>query len=164
MAKTSLVENDIIDGRYLLDALKQSGFPVTMAFWWRRPDSGDWRLIIASPEVFKGPIEAYTFIQSVLADLSQESLSVSPFDFVPPFSIALNDISVAKPDESLVRLIRRVFAQTVGTQRLRPIPLPSRNLLMKFGTQRQGFSIPGVRLTQVTIDGAYIDDTFIYAL
>jgi hypothetical protein len=67
MGKAVLVESDTEQGRRLIEALDQGGFPVVAAFWSFFPDGDLYRLVIASPVVDeKGPREAYTKIQEVL--------------------------------------------------------------------------------------------------
>jgi hypothetical protein len=46
-----LVREKIGGGQAVLDALRDSDFPVTGAFWCKIPESGYWRLVIASPRV-----------------------------------------------------------------------------------------------------------------
>jgi hypothetical protein len=126
MATTSLVEQSIRDGKTLIEALDRSGFGVHSALWYYVPETGRWLLIISSPIVSeKGPKEAYTSIQKVLAGL-------------PHVAISLKDISVVSPDHELIRL----FGPVIST----------------------GAGIVGVRFSQSTINGIFIEDAYIYRM
>jgi hypothetical protein len=71
---------------------------VQAAIWFYLTDSGEWRLLIASPFVEKdGPKKAYSFVQGVLAKSS------------PPLGISLKDISVVSPKHHLISLLRRAI-------------------------------------------------------
>lgn len=95
MDKTALVENDIRDGERLVDALDNAGFQVEAALWFYLTDSDEWRLLIASPFVERnGPKDSYSFIQSVMAELSE------------PLAISLKDVSVVSPNRPPISLIR----------------------------------------------------------
>ncbi len=109
MVTASLVESDIEDGRRLLDELKSIGshFLVEAAFWLLRPDVLDWRLYIATPLVDqRGPVSAYTDIQSALRALAKPSLS-------------MQDISVVSPNDKLVRVIKRAIRIPNGANGVR---------------------------------------------
>jgi len=95
MDKTILVEKDIQEGKELIEALDKAGFQVQAAMWFYFTDSDEWRLLIASPLVEEnGPKKAYSFIQSVLTQLS------------PPTAISLKDISTLRPEHHLISLLR----------------------------------------------------------
>lgn len=98
MDKAALVDRDIAEGRRLVQALDQAGFPVVAALWSFLPEEGVWRLLIASPKVGeRGPREAYAAIRDVLAK--------SQID------LPLYRVSVVTPDEPLVTELR-IFAGT----------------------------------------------------
>jgi hypothetical protein len=60
MDQAILVVNRIGAGEELLKELRESGFPVDVAFWTEDPEFSTWRLVIASPEVDrKGLLKAY---------------------------------------------------------------------------------------------------------
>lgn len=90
-----LVEKHIIEeGKRLIEALDKADFQVQAAMWSYSPDSETWHLLIASPFVEeKGPLKAYSFIQSVLKQLS------------PPFEISLSDIAAVSPSNRVVRAL-----------------------------------------------------------
>lgn len=98
MDKTALVEQDIDQGRRLIQALDQAAFPVVAALWNYLPEERAWRLLIASPRVAElGPRRAYAAIQDVLGR-SQ-------------IGIPLQHIAAVSPDEPLIADLR-VFAGT----------------------------------------------------
>jgi hypothetical protein len=95
MDKTTLVEQDMKDGRKLIQALDKAGFPIEAALWYYLTESEVWRLMIASPRVDqRSSREASTFVQSVLAKLPKD------------FGITLTNISVVSPKEELIRLLK----------------------------------------------------------
>jgi hypothetical protein len=96
MVKTSLVERDIEDGRKLVSALSGPRFRVQAAFWLYRPESLEWRLMIATPLVdHKGPFSTYTDLQEILRGSSA------------PTSLTMQDISVVSPNDKLVKVIKK---------------------------------------------------------
>jgi hypothetical protein len=108
MDKTALVEKDIQEGKGLIEALDKADFQVEAAIWFYLTDSGEWRLLIASPFVEKnGPKKAYSFIQAVLAQLS------------PPSGISLKDISVLSPKHHLISLLRIAIRTGPGISGIR---------------------------------------------
>ena len=131
MVKTVLVERDIEDGRRLLLALDQTnvpagGFRIAAALWLYSGDPPEWRLIIATPLVDQlGVRSTYSAIQKVLDSLS------------PDIGLTLQNISVVKPGDSLVRTLGRVLR--VG-------------------------AAAGVRFARNTVGDTYIEDSYIYRL
>ncbi|MBA7490512.1 hypothetical protein ES702_01050 [subsurface metagenome] len=108
MDKTVLVEKYIQEGKRLIEALDKAGFQVEAAMWFYLTDSDEWRLLIASPFVEKnGPKKAYSFIQSVLAQLS------------PSSEISLKDISVLSPKHHLISLLRIAIRTGPGISGIR---------------------------------------------
>ncbi len=98
MDKTVLVEQDMKDGKKLIQALDKAGFPVNAALWFYSSESDDWRLLLASPVVDqKGSREAYTFVQSILAELPKN------------FGISLINVSVVSPNDELIKLLKIVI-------------------------------------------------------
>jgi hypothetical protein len=97
MDTTNLVEDKQKEGEALVRALDSARFPVSSAFWFRLPETNDWRLIIASPIVRdQGPDYAYQRIQEALSGLD------SP-------KIQLTDIWLVKDTEPLVKTLRSVL-------------------------------------------------------
>ncbi len=68
MDTATLVDEQVDDGKRFVDALKQSGFDVVVAFWVLTSEEGLWFLYIASPVVESdGPAAAYQKVYSELA-------------------------------------------------------------------------------------------------
>lgn len=97
MDTAELVEDKRKEGEALLRALDSAGFPVSSAFWFRLPETNDWRLIIASPMIRdKGPDYAYQKVQGALSELDAPR-------------IQLTDIWLVKDTEPLVKTLRSVL-------------------------------------------------------
>jgi hypothetical protein len=108
MDTTALVEKGIPEGKRLIEALDKADFQVQAAIWFYFTDSGEWRLLIASPFVEKnGPMKAYNSVQGVLEKLS------------PPPGISLKDISVVSPKHHLITLLRRAIGTGPGISGIR---------------------------------------------
>jgi hypothetical protein len=87
MFKTVLVNELVIDGQHLIEALQQQHFPVTGAVWRHLPESLEWRLIIVSPAVDQvGPMAVYTKLQGVLTKINPSQLTLSDITVVSPQS------------------------------------------------------------------------------
>jgi hypothetical protein len=131
VVKTVLVERDIEDGRRLLLTLDQinlpsGGFRVSAALWLFSGDPPEWRLIIATPSVdHLGFRSTYSAIQKVLDSLS------------PDTGLTLENISIVKPGDSLVRTLGRTLRVGQGG---------------------------GVRFARNTVGDTYIEDSYIYKL
>lgn len=92
MVGTTLVTEWIEAGKRLTEALDSASFEVVASLWFYDAESGEWRLIIASPVVDQqGPLEAYRVVQKVLG--------------VNTGGLTLNDISVVSPTHNLVKLL-----------------------------------------------------------
>jgi len=142
MVKTSLVEQDIAEGKRLLEALKQpalitrgrrrivdlpaSYFKPKAAFWLYLPESLEWRLVIATPLVDEqGPLATYRDIRAVLAANLDLNLS-------------LLNISVVSPKDPMVKAFQNALKIAPDSQ--------------------------GMRFTRNTLDGTYIEDAYVYRL
>jgi hypothetical protein len=142
MVKTPLVEQDIVEGRRFLEALKQPAvvtigrrrvidlpakhFRVKAAFWLYWPESDEWRLVIATPLVDEqGPQATYRDIRAVLAANLASNLS-------------LQNISAVSPKDPLVKAFQNA---------------------MKIVSDREG-----TRLTRNTLNGTYVEDAYVYKL
>ncbi len=65
-----LVDDKIKGGLAIVDALRQEKVPVSAAFWCRIPESGYWRLVIASQLIDRiGPLEGYRRLHEILRRL-----------------------------------------------------------------------------------------------
>jgi len=91
-------------GTQLIENLDKEGFEVTAALWFLRPETGTWRLILATPVVdTEGPLKAYREIQEVLAKLDQETQD-----------LFLSNISAVDSDDPLVGLFRKALRKKAG--------------------------------------------------
>lgn len=110
MVKTSLVEEDIKAGESLIEALDEADFRATAALWLYSSERGQWRLVVASPEVHeRGPRRAYTRVQSILA---RSSLAISR-------RISLRDVSLVSPQHGLIRLLSSAISTGPGISGIR---------------------------------------------
>jgi len=108
MAEATLVEQRIEAGGGLLKELDEAGFKVNSALWFYAPDSDTWLLILASPVIDeKGPKEAYSSVQKVLANVS------------PTLPISLKEISIISPEHELIRLLRLAIRTGPGISGIR---------------------------------------------
>jgi hypothetical protein len=106
VASTTLVDQYIDDGRRLVDALEQSSFPLNAALWYYLPESDQWRLLLVSTLVDDiGPRATYSRIQQIIHD--RELMFAS--------HLGLDDITVAGPDDDIVKALPPVVALH-GTQ------------------------------------------------
>jgi hypothetical protein len=105
MVATPLVEPYIEAGRELIMNLDASGFGVEAALWLYRPESYEWRLLIASPVVDeRGPQEAYRKVQT--------------FVHVNPL-LSLRNVSVVSPTAEIIQALRRVIKTGPGISDIR---------------------------------------------
>lgn len=105
MVATPLVDQDIADGRTLLEQLDRDRIPVSAAFWYYRSESDRWSLVIATPHVSsKGPLEAYrTLSQSMRRILTKPDHH---------FDLESSRVELVKEEDELPSLLRR--AVTTG--------------------------------------------------
>lgn len=95
MDKTSLVEENKINGKKLIESLDRTKFKVKASLWFYLVDSNEWRLIIASPFVDKHSMkDAYSFVREELIELSIHS------------DLGLKDISIVSPKHKLINLLK----------------------------------------------------------
>ena len=67
MASQVLVDEDIKRGRDALEALDNAGEKPKAAFWRYRPESLDWRFVVALPSFrHEGPLRTYERVQRIL--------------------------------------------------------------------------------------------------
>ncbi|MEK6284894.1 MAG: hypothetical protein AABO57_04065 [Acidobacteriota bacterium] len=146
MVKTLLVEQDLKEGRRLLERLAckeaevelawgkhraafvgRSDVRVRAAFWWYFPESQEWRLVIATPLVDEvGPLSAYGRVQAELSVIS------------PPLTLSLQNISLISPKDERVKAFKKQL-------KIAPDPV-------------------GVRFTRSALNGTYIEDAYVYRL
>lgn len=130
MVKKSMVEELIVEGSQLLQALDKDGFPVEAMFWIDEPDDDRSRLVIASPEVAeKGSTDGYRRIQKLLLDLNFSGLELEDVHLADPDSrrftsmLSLAERSpkiLAKP--SWIRKAEAVVYRWPSTLRARVTP------------------------------------------
>jgi len=77
MYKTLLVEQEIEDGKKLIEQLEARRFPVSAALWYYFPEKNRWRLVIVSPVAdSQGPLKGYGRIQKALGEMEPINLSL----------------------------------------------------------------------------------------
>jgi len=103
-----LVEQDIEDGRRLIEALGRINFRIQAALWLYDSESREWRLTIATPLVDEqGPRYAYTEIQAVLQST------------MPPLPLSLQNISAVSTENKLVKALKKAIRLPYGLQGIR---------------------------------------------
>ena len=107
MDKSTLVEMDINEGKELIEALDKAGVSVQAALWIYLSEPDEWRFMIAIPMIDEeGPKKTYTYIQSILAKITQPT-------------IALKDISIVSPNYDLIKLLKMVISTGPGIHGIR---------------------------------------------
>jgi hypothetical protein len=62
-------EQDVQNGRKLVDALQRKGLPISAAFWSNPEEANEWRLVFVSPVVSAGDARgAYHMVEQALAE------------------------------------------------------------------------------------------------
>ncbi len=126
MVKTTLTPELIEAGERFLRKLDERGVRPDAAFWLYSRDLDGWKLVVAEVNLGKdGPQRIYKRFQKVLAGLAGEG-----------FIIALNDLTLAKPDAPIVSLLKGAVRASPGAS--------------------------GVRLRNSGIDGTFIEDAYVY--
>jgi len=128
MVDSTLTEEMITTGKALIMKLDDSNVQPDAAFWFYFPDIQEWKLVLAEVKVGnQGPKQVYRKIQSIISKFSDELGDIS-----------LNQITLAKPDAPIVKLLRVAI--------------------------RTGTGISGIRFKKNVINGVFIDDAYIYRL
>jgi hypothetical protein len=126
MDTITLVENQIHDGKKLIDELPRHGFDVTTAFWLHASDEDRWRFNILSPPVdSEGLSQAYRRLHPLVRAMPQ------PF-YIDPLAIKL-----IEPDHPIAKDILDIHRRSSGSQMC----------AIRWG---------GTRLGSVSIEGAYL--------
>lgn len=124
MDKTTLVKDDISEGRRLIEHLDRTDFKVNSALWFYNSDSSKWKLVLATDYLKEHSLnEAYNFIREELNKINSVNISS-------------DNISVAKADDDLIKLLK----VAIGT----------------------GPGISEIRFTRNVINGIMIEDALIY--
>ena len=111
LVKEALLSEMILAGAELIGRLEKVKFSVSAALWRYLPESGTWRLVIASPEVgISGPKKAYKKIQSVSAQIPLEAPRVS-----------LNDITVIDAKDTFISSLKTGIQTDKGGSGIRLI-------------------------------------------
>lgn len=106
MVAAPLVEASIDAGRRLVVELDSEQVDIEAAFWSFRPESSQWRLVLASPLVDAvGPMETYKQLQRIISEHGLE--------------IELRDISVVSTRDELVNLLRMAIQTGPGLSGIR---------------------------------------------
>ncbi|MEW6131452.1 MAG: hypothetical protein AB1757_30770 [Acidobacteriota bacterium] len=107
MDKTTLVEMKIDEGWEVLNALGNAGLRLESAFWYSYPESGEWKLLLASPLVrTKGQSVLYSKIRDVLNNIK------------PPTQISLDDILLLSPSDPRIREVQTITSDKIFVYRL----------------------------------------------
>jgi hypothetical protein len=102
MDKPGLVEQDVREGRRLIEALDRAGFPLPVACWLNLKEIGVWQLRLGSPLVQEqGSRSVYGTIQTILAAAT------------PKIAINLDDIKVVAESDPIAMELR-ISAGTDG--------------------------------------------------
>jgi hypothetical protein len=129
MGHIPLVEEQIRDGRQLIEKLTQDGFPVTAAGWLRKSEDGQWFLYLASPvEDEEGPIGAYRRAYPVVQQMPR------------PFWIEPLDVKVVGTKDPIANAIAETRQRYPG------------NVPVRYGEVRLGkLSVEGAYLYPPTV-------------
>jgi hypothetical protein len=101
-----LVNEQIRDGKRLLERCREAGFPVTAAGWIRETDGYRWHLYIASPVVEEEGIDAaHGRIDALIRQMPQPFSIEALFEVVildphQPFAKAMRDLKCRHPGKS----------------------------------------------------------------
>jgi hypothetical protein len=107
MASTTLVGDLIAQGREVVTHLEQAGIDVDIALWLQDEDSGDWRLVVASPYVDRhGPRPVYERLVEILTTMH-----------VP--DLRLGDVRLLGVRDSFVRELKRLVGTNEGLHDIR---------------------------------------------
>lgn len=124
----SLSQQMIDAGAEFIRTLDSSGPEVRAAFWYYLESSDSWQLVIATPDVqSQGPKRIYEQLQTILGESKEGG------------QIALRDISVVSPEDSLIKVLR-------------------------LGIRTGATGVSGIRFSRNTINGQFIRDAYIYRL
>jgi hypothetical protein len=119
-----LVSQRFLVGAELVRFLDEHQFDVEAAFWLLESEDAEWRLVLATPLVDHiGPREAYERLRALLEEMPQRV-------------IAIRDVTLTSPRDSLVRLMKVAI--------------------------RTGPGVSGIRFSKNTVNGHYFHDAYIY--
>src|SRR5271165_926589 len=85
--QSTLVENQVDDGRRFVERFAADGNPIQAAFWVKTADEGLWFLYVATDVVDRaGPAAAYRAVHSSLRKLRESWISSSEIKVISPGS------------------------------------------------------------------------------
>jgi len=114
MDKTTLVDNDITEGKKLIERLDKTSFNVSAALWFYDTELNEWRFYLATDYLKKHTLQdAYNFVQDELKAINAVNISS-------------DNISIVDLDDELVKLIK--FIITTGKKEIQNIRV-SRNVI-----------------------------------
>lgn len=135
MGQDTLVTDELDSGRKLVERLAGEGFDVSLAFWLKETDAGQWFLYLSSPVVNdKGPTIAYRIVLPVVEGMSE--LGIDPFS-----------VKVVGVNDPITTAAREVIKPRIPDS-----PFAVKNPKPYAGMTR----FAGATLGGVSIDGAYI--------
>jgi hypothetical protein len=107
MDKNLLVNQVIIEGKRLIEALDSRDFKVNSAFWYYSSEINEWTLFISTPlAITLGPIKGYEIIRSVIKEIMLSQISI-------------NDISIVDPNFWLVKVLTSAIKTGKGIVNLK---------------------------------------------
>jgi hypothetical protein len=111
MYQTVLVNDDLENGRRILERLQQGRMvDITAAFWFHFAEEDQWKLVIVSPDVAdKGPKVLYTMLSTVLYDLANDPKA--------PFEFPLDRLMLVSPYSLLFKMVKQRVGLRVGPAR-----------------------------------------------
>jgi hypothetical protein len=129
VVKESLSNEMITAGKTLTEMLDKSHFSVNSSLWFFISDANEWRFIIATSEIKKiGLKKSYEKVRSIIHECFDED-----------FSIALKNISLVEPSDTLISLLKRMI-------------------------KTDSKKVSAIRFSRNMINGTLIDDSYIYRL
>lgn len=135
MVKEPLRKEMIEAGKALIKRLANSNVNLSSAFWFYSPETNEWQLVLAFPQVdTDGPKKAYESIQSVLYPPLGSSPQREDEHRVSP--LYLQDITVLSPNHPLVRSLKSAISTEMESE--------------------------GIQFTRSRIGDVFVEDTYIY--
>jgi hypothetical protein len=107
MGTTILVGDQIVAGREIIGRLERAGIVVDSALWLQDEETGEWRLVIASPCVDRhGPRRVYERLSEILATIGGPGVGIS-------------NVSVLSMADRFVRDLKRLIGTNDGLHDIR---------------------------------------------
>ncbi len=115
MDQSTLVENQVDDGRRFIERFAADGNPVQGAFWVKTPEEGIWFLYVATDLIDRvGPAAAYRAVHASLQKLDELGVSSSEIKIVSPSNPVAKDV-LAIMARHPGRLPTRFGGKTLGS-------------------------------------------------